>query len=396
MGENYFLCVPQELFVKILGYLDFCELIKLAHTNSTWRSLSYASVTTLGQYQTRLTDYVRHSRNARDGARAVQEIVLRFPNLQILGRSKFIDESLIQKLVHLTSVDLRDCLYDISNDGIKGLVNLTDLHLGCQRKISDASISCLVNLTSLHVGGNGLISEGLTTLPKLTSLNLSHNLVVTDEILMKLSSLTDLNLNMNFLISDMGLQALTNLKCLHLNMNHSTCDKKAGRILNAGLLALTNLRKLELGDNSDITDGVISRLTFLNALDLRFNYYISEAAVRGLTSLTELYLGQSLIGSCVSGLTNLTLLCLEENDQVKDDHLSTLTTLRNLNLYGNGFISDACVKQLTSLTQLNVSYTNITDDGISTLTKLASLVAEGISLSSETLQCLLNLTDFGD
>ena len=111
---------------------------------------------------------------------------------------------------------------------------------------------------------------------------------------------------------------------------------------------------LSIGAQDDLTCGLVSGLTVLDALFVPIS---SLAGVENLTSLTDLILRDNSITdiSALSGLTSLTFLDLEWNSIIDISPLSRLTSLGSLRLNDNSITDISPLSGLTSLTSLNLS-----------------------------------------
>ena len=98
-----------------------------------------------------------------------------------------------------------------TNDGVKNLIYLISLNLFCNDKITNNGLSKIINLTFLDLS----INNGILDLNNLTSLELCINDKITDNGISKLNNLNYLNLNRishNKIITDDVIKILTNLK----------------------------------------------------------------------------------------------------------------------------------------------------------------------------------------
>ena len=145
--------------------------------------------------------------------------------------------------------------------------------------------------------------------------------------------------------------------------------------------------KLSVGAQDDLTCGLVSGLTVLDADSIGI---ISLAGVENLTNLTRLNLAgrkfrqQKLIIdiSPLSGLTSLTFLTLFNNNVSDISSLSGLTGLTFLDLGQNSLTDISPLSGLTSLTVLDLRFNSITDlSPLSGLTSLTDLDLEGNSLT---------------
>jgi len=223
-----------------------------------------------------------------------------------------------EAIKHLPSLTFLDLTYNdhlstridrISNEGVKGLTNLTKLKLN--DLVSDEGIQGLTNLISLKVG-ESVSGEGLMRLNRLTSLDLTHNdLVKFSHIEHLTSTLLKLNLSSNHVIQDEDLIPFTCLRSLKLNYNFDISDN--------GISKLTGLTFLDISGDEGygselISNEGVSNLTNLTFLDVSDNFH-SKVTNEGISKLTN--------------LTRLNLCCNERID------ISKLTHLVNLQFFAN-------------------------------------------------------------
>jgi hypothetical protein len=211
---------------------------------------------------------------------------------QLVCPSSFRDD----EMKYFTNLTLLNLDYNqiITNNGIKGLSNLTSLVLS--ENVSDNGIKGLTNLTLLNLGYNeDITNSGIKCLTKLTSLYLSLNKVIDDDGIKGLTNLTKLNLGFNNVIKDNGIKGLTNLIELDLNWNRKITDD--------GINGLINLTSLYLGYDEIITDNGIKSLT--NLTELLLNDNITDYGIKGLIKLTSLYLEDN------ENITNEMIITLE-------------------------------------------------------------------------------------
>jgi hypothetical protein len=121
------------------------------------------------------------------------------------------------------------------------------------------------------------------------------------------------------------------------------------------------LASLELGVNKTITDDCLSRLTRLTRLDLYNNAVITNNGLSSLVSLKTLQLAYStgwISNDGVSGLTNLTWIELSECCNIDDEgvrHLINLTSLKYILGEKGCRLTSAGVSGLTKLSVMNIS-----------------------------------------
>lgn len=180
-------------------------------------------------------------------------------------------------------------------------------------------------------------------LTNLTSLDLTNNLSVNDNIVMQLTNLKKLVLDSNNTVTDNALGRLTNLTCAHLG-------NFAGGATDTGLYPLTSLLKLTLGQRSKVTDNAVSRLTNLTHLEASSS--ITGRGISMLTDLRCLHLHPDAIGDAAfNNLTNLVKLFLFSSGPT-DVTMTKMTNLRILHskfcFYGIKFTSNS-ISRLTQL-----------------------------------------------
>ena len=247
-------------------------------------------------------------------------------------------------------------------------------------------------VTSLTLSNNKIVDlEPLEDLTSLTTLILSNNQIVDVSPLEALTSLTFLNLENNQIIDVAPLAELTNLIMLllrgndniinlgalyHLVIAHggtTTIDVTvpgAVMISDDALAAVVRVA-LRIAPGDPILPDAMARLTRLTAsrkgitslsgldqaglleiLDVGQNNEISDLTpLSGLTNLKVLDLADNNITaiSALSGLTTLQTLDLRNNDVTNTARLSTMTHLKNLYVRGNANLESP--KQLVKLTE---------------------------------------------
>ena len=173
-----------------------------------------------------------------------------------------------------------------------------------------------------------------------------------------------------------------------------------------GLEHATNLTKLNLGDveeegrfiNSNSVSDIspLAGLTQLTLLGLENNSIANISPLAGLTNLTGLEIGGNKITdiSSLAGLTKLTLLWLNNNSIADISPLTGLTNLKTLVLENNSIANISPLAGLTNLTQLRLYINPISDiSPLAGLTKLTSLGLGRNNISDiSPLAGLTNLT----
>ena len=175
----------------------------------------------------------------------------------IICNNYIVDDIELIGLDFVERIDMN--LINISDDGIKCLVNLVSLNLGENKIITDDGIKSLINLTSLFLNYNILISDNsLKYLTNLVILHLGVNETITNDGISGLIKLHMLNLGTNEIITDDGIKDLVYLRELHFIYNK--------KITNDGIKGLVNLEILNLGLNRLITPDVLLKLFYLKEL----------------------------------------------------------------------------------------------------------------------------------
>jgi hypothetical protein len=275
-----------------------------------------------------------------------------------LVNQRNITSTCLGSLTTLTDVQLHPNCW-IDDVGISGLINLTSLRPA--RSMTNVGLQQLTNLLLLDLRGNqGINCDGIQHLTNLTSLHFhylqTHTLAINSEDAVKgLTRLTELSLSRWVRLSNIVLSELTNLTSLNLTHNMVIGDDC--------MAGLVHLRRLTLAHTEQVTNDGVSGLTNLTFLDLSYNLHISDAALALLTNLTSLTLGNTSMVTNV-GLAPLTklrsLLLLRVigamNGSISGNGLSVLTNLTELDLSAVCIIADNTLTCLTNLKILNFDY----------------------------------------
>lgn len=177
-------------------------------------------------------------------------------NITSLCCNHLIDD--ITSLTKLTDLELKHNLLPISNiskltrlttdfnitdDYVMKLTNLTILNSQSRRFLTDLGISNLINLTCLYSESINFTDRAYSQLTKLEYISCNQAIV-------KLPNLKSLNGREH--LDDQTLQQLTGLKKLFLNRNNIVTED--------GVRNLTNLRSLDITRNANFTKGGIKNL----------------------------------------------------------------------------------------------------------------------------------------
>ena len=299
-----------------------------------------------------------------------------------------VDISHLTGLEFATNLDfLRfEVTYSITDlSALSSLTKLTGLDLSYNSITDVSALSGLTNLIYLRLEGNNITDvSALAGLTNLTSLSLWNNNVTDISALTGLTNLRHLDLWGNYVTDISALTGLTNLTTLQAPGNNIT-DISV-------LSGLTNLTSLSLSDNNITDISALTGLTNLTELQLSGNpitdLSMLASWLRGLTNLELLTLGSTGFTdiSALSGLTNLTWLALSGNNITNISLLSGLTNLTTLWLYDNNITDVSALSGLTNLTLLSLRGNNITDvSALSGLTNLTYLELRGNPLNNASI-----------
>ncbi len=197
----------------------------------------------------------------------------------------------------------------------------------------------------------------------------------SDRILRRFTHLTELTMSSHYGITEAGLACMTHLTRLTYNTKRLDIWRSNQ---GTGLAQLTRLRSLTLDQKCSVDGSRISGLTNLTVLCLADNDYVYDEHLEALAcSLHTLDLSCNHVvsGECIASLTALRTLSLCDNSGVDEACLTQLTALESLDLNSGGEqITDAALSRLTTLRHLSLSFTmNITDAGLTTLQQLHTL-----------------------
>lgn len=165
-------------------------------------------------------------------------------------------------------------------------------------------------------------------------------------------------------------------------------------ISDSALRNLTDLTELLLVHNTKITNDAVSRLTNLTQLKLTRNSIVSDIGT-DLKKLTYLdAVDGKLTPSCLEKLVSLKHLVLQDNYEVADTTLSNLTNMTSLDLAYNTTITNDYVRSLAGLQHLDLSSNaTITDDALKELPNVTSLrLSYNKAITDDGLSALTSLT----
>lgn len=287
-----------------------------------------------------------------------------------LSATDVTDQHLIQlaasKNIKNLILDLSSCL-NITDEGVKNLVNISSLNISDCYKISDEGIKGLTNLRFINISGCPRLTEdAIKDLINLEGLKAIKTFSVTRDltsVLNKLTKLTSLAIGPNNEIID--IEGLTNLQSLTLD----SCRNFIGSSLK-NLAQLTTFSAIYC---NDITDEVIQNLTRLENLDVNFCRQLTDKAIKGLI--------------------NLRSLNISECSQLTNAAIENLVNLKKLNIKSCSRLTDNAIKNLVNLEELNTSYNpNLTDQAFLSLSKLHTLdISNCYRLSPKAIMPLKHL-----
>lgn len=263
-----------------------------------------------------------------------------------------------------------------SLEGLQHLVNLETLVIKqdygpiiISHSIKDFSeLKNLKKLKTLTLSGQALSSlDGLANLTNLTRLDLSFNGLYDVEELRTLTGLQELNLEGNYLKDLSALKNLINLEKLNLNMN---------AIIDVS--PLENLQKL--------TDLSLGNLTYMTGDEGK---KINAEPLSSLTSLKKLELTRIEDMTPLASLIHLEELTLSQNWNLRGFHaIEGMSKLKKLDLSATGLKRLDPVASLKNLESLDVSLNQI--ESIVELAGLKKLKILNVSSNSITTITPLN------
>jgi hypothetical protein len=147
------------------------------------------------------------------------------------------------------------------------------------------------------------------------------------------------------------------------------------------LLELSHIKSLNMSYCKQTSITNFKSMPHLRSLDLRGCYqsytkgHFTNAIFQDLTGLTSFYVDQNqlITNSGIKQLTNLTTLYVS-NCNVSNDGLSTLTKLVHLEMY-NLKVTDAALDSLPNIEDLKITFIDISTEGLHKLKKLKYLHA---------------------
>ena len=334
--------------------------------------------------------------------KAPLDVVNHIIQMLIEGDVAVLDESEQNLPSQIVDLDLsrfsKSLTDDILAQVVQAFPNVTTLNLGNCKNITDKGL------------------KHLDVLKKLISLNLQGCEKITDEGLKYLGSfesrtfLESLSLQGCKLITDKGLKQLDGELTGLISLNLQECDKITGKgfvyLDSFPKLASLNLSNTLFGQQEEDWEN-LKNLEYLSSLDLSYTQITNKGlehlkTFKSRTSLKSLNLtrcrqitdeGLKSVGS----LENLASLNLQKCGKIIGSGLQYLKGLKSftfLNLgdtsfgeKGKGFEE---LKDLIHLITLNLSRTDITDDGLAFL-NLKNLISLNLSYTSITSTGLTHL-----
>lgn len=257
--------------------------------------------------------------------------------------------------------------------------------------------------TLTEINANGLGIRDLTGIQYCTSLlaaDFSYNEIIDFSPLSSLIRLTALNISRNVAKSIAPLAALTNLRELDVTELLPAALQSANYLDLTPCMAMAELHELKADLNSIADLSVIAKLTTLTTLLLNTNPITSKnaSALSTLTSLTHLELGETYIIdlSFVSPLYNITTLGISHTPVVDISPIADLSKLSVLYLNNCSSIQSLVpISGMTSLTFLQMTGVPVDPTPISTLTSLEILGVNMCDISDISfVSTLTNLKEF--
>lgn len=254
------------------------------------------------------------------------------------------------------------------------LASITTLNVANDKNLDFSIFQYLFNLVELNISNTTSDPAKLSQLSVLTRL----------EILIARN---------NYIQDYTPFGSLTSLRELYLDNDLASPFRVAAFALQAyditPLTNLVNLRVLSLSNNNiSVIPPQISNLTNLQVLNLSHNQITDITPLTQVPSLITLDLSNNNISQLpsaadLSKLTNLTTLNLNNNSIVDLSNLEGLPKLDNLSIENTPFDPTTLPSNLP-ITKLNLSSTNLTNNGLTTLNIPSTLQVLNISNNQQT------------
>jgi hypothetical protein len=262
-----------------------------------------------------------------------------------LNETSSIVNTTLARLTNLKALNLSKCNNKITPDGFKGLTNLTSFSLkfgwfpGFTISIEDylkEGVNKLTNLSSLVFGSLGFTEPLMPDLVNLSTLTItSRSLILCYSNLPNFNNLLSLTIDRDSWVQANDISCLRNLTSLFLDNAESGLD---------GLEKLKNLSTLSLSKCTPVSGKHIKTLISLTSLSInQENKGESKRCKKSNLDIGNLG---------VKDLTNLTFLDLGYNNQISNQGVTKLIHLKSL-LNGGSSIKKNELKFLTNLTKLS-------------------------------------------
>ena len=270
---------------------------------------------------------------------------------------------------------------------ISSHINIKHLNINnFEYKLSNACKLNLKNLKKLKIASTCTIfSDDIKHMTQLEAL-FAQSSSINNNCLKYFKQLKYLDYQHNDYICNIGLfDKLTHLALSNENFTHDEINKlpqliflKIGRFTsNYGLSTLINLTALDLSDTNNITDDGIKKIETLKFLNVEFHY-------GGLCKITN---------EGIKNLKNLVFLNCSNNKYITDDCLQSLVNLKYLNIHNNPSITDKVIIKL-NLIGINASHNSkVTNQSIFLQKELKYLTATyNDKINNLSLEILNNLS----
>ena len=277
------------------------------------------------------------------------------------------DFSFLNAMPALEKLDLSGCI--LPADAVSAVGNLTEL---TELKLSGCGLSNIQPLTTLNKLSvldlsNNSISDisALSGCTKLTDVNLQTNAVSTLSSLSGLNELVSLNISENAVASLEPLSACAKLETLRAddngltdvqtlkNMTSLSVLTLSGNSITdiAALSACTAMTELDLSDNAVVSVDVIAQMKELKVLNISHNQVKSLPTLSQDAHLQQLRASYNALSALdvLAGLPELTYVDVDYNADVEDvECLATCPLLVQVNAFGTK------VKEVKKLTDMSV------------------------------------------
>jgi Leucine Rich repeat len=364
--------IPTELFIYILSYVRYVDIIICNYINRRFRDIT--EQTTWPQ------------RFFIDNNETLCNMSKKFKFIGVtIGSNVIIDDNALQYLNITSNLPFYLSGSIITDESLVNLsTNIKTLNISSCNKITDYGVSHLTNLIHLDISQNKILTnDAIKNLTNLKSLTLSNE-NINGEGIETLTELEELHILGHYNISNKIMMCLTKLKILVIHTRESTinfCFLEHLKKLSEITLNIDDIR----GDNIEY----LKRIPIIHTYKKNLMYISNLDEISNIKSLT---CHQSSNSNVISTLSNLEILIFDGCSLSNEQYLQSLTNLKKLTINFTISFPEDCLSNLSNLTCLDVYCCNwITDTTLSYLDKLKSLTICSDNITNEGLKYLTNI-----